>query len=414
MSGSNPSHQKTGRPQRRRTFLKRAALGVLAVPFLENLPGSLRLLAQDAGLAVTIPGKQGLRILNDRPLNAETPATLLDDLVTPTERHFVRNNGLVPERATTRSLAGWSLRVHGEVDRELNLNLEQLRGFPKHKAALVIECGGNGRAGFFPPATCNQWTLGAVGCSLYEGVLLRDVLNAAGVKPSALYIGYYGEDAHLSGDPKKVAISRGFPIGKALDEHTMLAWSMNGEPLPAHHGFPLRLVCPGWPGSTSGKWLNRIWVRDKEHDGAKMTGSSYRMPKEPVAPGTEVADADMEIIEEMPVKSIITSPGSGIEHAFGTQLALRGHAWYGFGDVASMDVSIDFGAHWIPASLSAPQNRYAWQRWNVAVQFPKPGYYEVWARATDQTGVMQPMLVPGWNPKGYLNNAMHRIAVKVA
>jgi sulfite oxidase len=311
-------------------------------------------------------------------------------------------------------LRGWSLQIDGEVRRELKFSMSELKScFKKVKKALLIECGGNGRAGYNPPAKGNQWTLGAVGCAEYEGVRLRDVLDAAGVKDSAVYIGYYGEDLHLSRDPDKEPISRGVPIAKALDEHTILAWQMNGEPLPAYHGFPLRLICPGWPASTGGKWLKRIWVRDQVHDGTKMTGTAYRVPRHPVAPGTVVPDEDMEIIHEMPVKSIITRPGTGITNPLAATLQLRGHAWSGWGEVKAMHVSIDFGATWISAELKAPRNAYAWQRWNAAVKFPKQGYYEVWARATDNRGQMQPMLVPGWNPKGYLNNAMQRIAVKV-
>ena len=388
----------------------------MPVPFAEHFPDGLVpvALGQDAGVP-KIPGKDGVRVLNDRPINAETVVTELDDDVTPNSRHFVRNNGIMPARATTRSLDGWSLTIDGEVKRELTLSMDDLESrFKRHEAALVIECGGNGRAGYNPPAKGNQWTLGAVGCARYAGVRLRDVLKSAGVKDSAVYIGYEAEDLHLSRDPSKKPISRGVPISKAMDEHTMLAWEMNGEPLPALHGFPLRLICPGWPGSTGGKWLKRIWVRDQVHDGAKMTGTSYRVPRYPVAPGTDVPEEDMEIIEEMPVKSIITRPASGIVTNLSDGLALRGHAWSGSGDVKAMHVSVDFGQTWIKARLRKPVNAYAWQRWTASVSFPKQGYYEVWARATDRQGRMQPMLVPGWNPKGYLNNAMQRIAVKVA
>ena len=406
----------------RREFLRSAGLASLAaalggpIPFADRLlPGMLPEALAEAGETGLLKGKRGLRVLGDRPENAETPVELLDDDITPNERHFVRNNGIVPERAWRQDATGWTLTIDGEVQRELTLSLPELqRKYRNFSAALVIECGGNGRAGYNPPAKGNQWTLGAVGCAQYRGVRLRDVPRDAGVKSSAVYIGYYAEDLHLSRDPGKQAISRGVPIAKALDEHTMLAWEMNGVPLPAYHGFPLRLICPGWPGSTGGKWLQRITVRDRVHDGAKMTGSSYRVPKYPVAPGTKVPDEDMEIIEEMPVKSIITRPGTGIEAAANRPLSLRGHAWSGHGDVRAMHVSIDFGATWIAADLDAPRNKYAWQRWSTDVSFPHPGYYEVWARATDSRGVMQPMLVPGWNPKGYLNNAMQRIAVKAA
>jgi len=403
----------------RRAFLKRtsatglaAAIGG-AIPFSDHLASGIFPDAIAQEFSGQLEGKRGLRVMNDRPVNAETPVTLLDDEITPNERHFIRNNGIIPERAWKQDPAGWSLTIDGEVRKTLKLSLAELKKrYRSVTRALVIECGGNGRAGYNPPAKGNQWTLGAVACAEYTGVRLKDVLQDAGVKDSAVYIGYYGEDQHLSRDPNKQPISRGVPIGKALDEHTLLVWEMNGEPLPAYHGYPLRLVCPGWPGSTGGKWLKRIWVRDQVHDGTKMTGTSYRVPRYPVAPGTHVPDEDMEIIEEMPVKSLITRPGTGIETSKDKPLALRGHAWSGYGDVKAMHVSIDFGATWISAKLGMPRNKYAWQRWNASVKFPKRGYYEVWARATDTRNHMQPMLVPGWNPKGYLNNAMQRIAVK--
>ena len=162
---------------------------------------------------------------------------------------------------------------------------------------------------------------------------------------------------------------------------------------------------------TPGKYL---FVRNQVHDGPKMTGSSYRVPCEPVAPGSEVPDEKMCIIESMPVKSLITFPKSGIEHGLDEKLSLRGHAWAGDLSVRAVHVSIDFGATWQKAKLERPVNRLAWQHWQAGVEFPEPGYYEVWARATDSEGRAQPMVLPGWNPKGYLNNACHRIAVQVA
>jgi DMSO/TMAO reductase YedYZ molybdopterin-dependent catalytic subunit len=407
----------------RRNFLKSGGFAALAaalgapIPFADKLaPGLVpEALAQQAAAApvLEIPGKRGLRILGDRPLNAETPVTLLDDDLTSTERHFVRNNGHVPERAEKKDLTGWNLTIDGEVNKPLQLTLDQLKkNYKNYTRALVLECAGNGRAGFNPPTSGNQWTLGGVGCAQYTGVLLKDVLKDAGLKPSAVYIGYYGEDPHLSRAANKNAISRGVPIAKALDENTLLVWDMNGEPLPALHGWPLRLMCPGWPASTSGKWLKRLWVRDREHDGEKMTGMSYRMPKYPVAPGTEVPPADMAILQELPVKSIITTPASGFEVAQNQPLTLRGHAWSGAGDVTAMHVSYDFGSSWVKCELKKPSNKYAWQRWTAELKLPQKGYYEIWARATDHTGKMQPMLVPGWNPEGYCNNAMQRIAIK--
>jgi DMSO/TMAO reductase YedYZ molybdopterin-dependent catalytic subunit len=362
-------------------------------------------------------GKEGLTVLSDRPLTAETPVTLLDDEVTPTSRHFIRNNGLLSERARSRDASGWTLTVDGEVESPLTLSLEELKSrYPRREASLVIECAGNGRAGFNPPIAGNQFTLGAVGCARYTGVRLRDVLEDAGLKSSAVFVAYYGEDLSLTGDPNEVPISRGVGLEKALDEHTLLAWEMNGEPLPSQHGFPLRLVASGSPGSASGKWLRRLWVRDRVHDGPKMTGHSYRVPEHPVAPGTpdtEIPESEMKIIEAMPVKSIITSPRTGVEIELGQPLRLRGHAWCGDGSVEAMHVSFDFGATWTPTSLAPPANPFAWQRWEAALELPGRGYYEIWARATDHRGRQQPMVIPGWNPRGYLNNAMQRIAVRV-
>ncbi len=200
---------------------------------------------------------------------------------------------------------------------------------------------------------------------------------------------------------------------KALEDESLIAWSMNGKPLPALHGYPLRLICGGWPASVSGKWLNRLVVRNQIHDGAKMQGRSYRVPCNPVAPGAEVADEDMCIIESMPVKSLVTFPRSGIEHPLASSLPVRGHAWAGDRTVAEVFTSIDFGATWQSTKLQSPANRLAWQHWSTSLKFPQAGYYEVWARAVDSTGTSQPMVLPGWNPKGYLNNATHRIGVLV-
>jgi DMSO/TMAO reductase YedYZ molybdopterin-dependent catalytic subunit len=234
------------------------------------------------------------------------------------------------------------------------------------------------------------------------------------MKDDAVYIGYYGADTHVSGDPKKVVISRGVPISKAMENESLIAWAMNGKDIPMLHGYPLRLVTGGWPGSTCGKWLNRLVIRNKVHDGPKMTGMSYRVPAYPVAPGTKVPEEDMAIIESMPVKSIITSPKTGkIVAQMNEQLEVKGHAWAGDLTVKKVEVSIDFGATWQNCDLKSPKNRLAWQNWSGKVKFPQTGYFEIWARATDEKGTMQPMVVPGWNPRGYLNNACHRITVKV-
>lgn len=386
------------------SFAAMGAMAGLTIPFKANVPPGLvpAAFAQDTPLM----GKDGLTLLGDRPVNAETPAHLLDDAITPTARHFIRNNGLLPDTMDPES---WRLTIDGFVDTPMELSIADLAAqFEVITRALHIECGGNGRSAFDPPARGNQWTTGAIACSEWTGVRLRDVLAAAGVQSAAVYTAHEGADIHLSGDPDKFPLSRGLPITKAQDETVLIAWEMNGAPLHPMNGAPLRLVVPGWPGSCSQKWLTRIWVRDVEHDGAKMTGQSYRVPAYPVAPGTKVPEEDMVVMEAMPVKSLITFPENGA--ATGLSTEVRGHAWVGDRTVERLDVSVDFGATWQEAALDAPVNAGAWQNWRSDVSLPQAGYYEIWARATDSAGVSQPHAI-SWNPRGYLNNTLHRVGI---
>ena len=412
--GSAKEEPDGGAPHSRRQFLFRlasfsAALGA-PIPFGTYLPFNVTpiALAQASSSAL---GKPGLRVLSERPLNMETPPSLLDDDITPASRMFVRNNG-VPPAVNDDILHDWTLTIDGLVDNPLALSIADLKSsFENVTLQLQLECGGNGRKYFSPGVSGNQWTFGAIGCPEWTGVRLRDVLQEAGVKSEAVYTAHYSADAHLSGDTEKDAISRGVPIAKARDPHTLIAWAMNGEDMPLMNGHPLRLVAPGWPGSCSQKWLTRITLRDQVHDGAKMTGYSYRVPAYPVAPGAEVSEEDMVIIESMPVKSLITYPETGVRHEAGSELALRGSAWAGERDIEAVEISIDFGATWRKTNLSPLANKFAWRRWNASVVLPEAGYYEIWARATDSEGVQQPPITLGWNPRGYLNNMQHRVAI---
>lgn len=408
-------------PVSRRGFLKTGALAAVATAlgapmvFANNFPAGLI----PAGLAdndqpFALPGKHPeLVILNDKPINAETPAHLLDDKATPGDKFFVRNNGLPPEESSI-DVNTWTLTIEGEAaQRQKTYSIADLKSkFENVTYQLTVECGGNGRKEYTPPAKGLQWTTGAIACAEWTGVRLKDVLNDVGVRSNAVYVGYYGKDNHINGTDKTV-ISRGIPIKKAMEDDVIIAWAMNGQNIPYLNGHPLRLVVGGWPGSCSGKWLTKLVIRNKVHDGPKMTGQSYRVPCKPVAPGTTVADEDMCIIEEMPVKSLITFPKSGAMIKQGQQLPIRGHAWAGDTEVVKMEYSIDFGVTWKTCELEPPVNRNAWQRFTATVEFPQKGYYEVWARATDKEGRSQPMILPGWNPRGYLNNACHRIAIKV-
>ena len=333
----------------RRGFLKGAGLAAMAalvggtIPFHRTMPAHFIPVA--LADEPVIQGKDGLIVLNDRPLSAETPAHLLDDTITPTERHFIRNNGIPPASVDA---AAWTLTIDGLVETPLTLGIDDLkRGFEVITRALTLECAGNGRAFFEPPATGAQWTYGAVGCSEWTGVRLADVLKAAGVKSDVVYTAHEGADTHPSGPASGLPISRGVPIAKAMDPGSLIAFAQNDQPIHPMNGAPLRLVFPGWPGSCSQKWLTRIWLRNRVHDGAKMTGTSYRVPGRPVAPGEQLNAKEFVIIEAMPVKSLITHPATG-HRAAARSLDVRGHAWAGERAVDAVRLSIDFGATWTP------------------------------------------------------------------
>ena len=423
----------------RRGFLEGAGLAVMGaavggpVVFGAHMPGGLipATFAQDAnkeaagGTApsaaapkgpqlLQFPGKDGnLVVLGDRPLVAETPEHLLDDDTTPTTKFFVRNNGHIPEMAAKPEK--WKLAVEGEVNNKLELTVAELKSkFKPVTYRMVLECGGNGRSFFTPQARGNQWTNGGAGCAEWTGVKLADVIKAAGLKPSAVFSAHYGSDPHLSGDPTKDVLSRGVPIKKLMDESNLIVWAMNGKPLENIHGFPVRLIIPGWPGSVSHKWLTRIWIRDKVHEGQGMGGTSYRVAIKPMVPGGKADPANFRDLESMPVRSIITNPANGTKLAAGTkELKLRGASWAGDHTVKGVDVSINFGASWQKANLAQPKNRYDWQRWTATIKLPSDGYYEVWARATNSRGKSQPHIAGDWNPQGYGANQMHRVAVLV-
>ena len=405
-------------PQSRRGFLR--GLGVMSavlglpIAFPELMPrGLIPAVLANSNQPFQIEGKEGLVLLNDRPLNAESMPHFLNDDVTPTNRLFIRNNGIPPSAVDPKT---WTLTVDGEsVAQQKTYTLSQLQAQFEHVSRqITLECGGNGRAEFDPPVSGNQWTLGAVGSPVWDGMRLRDLLLDVGVKDDAQFVAYHGKDVHASGDPNREAISRGISIGKAMDAETVLAWGMNGGPLHPMNGHPLRLVSGGQPGSASGKWLKGISIRNQRHDGPKMQPPAYHVPCEPVPPGTQVPDSNMCMIEWMPIKSLITSPESGVSHDVRDPLHIHGHAWGGEHAVVTMHTSIDYGTTWQQINLQSPVNRFAWQHFDHAIKFPQPGYYEIWGCAVDTEGYSQPMVLPGWNPKGYLNNACHRIGVYVA
>ncbi len=408
----------------RRGALKGAALAAMgaalggSIPFAARMPAGLlpAALAQGAPGPQTLQmeGKAPLIIQGERPLVAETPEHLLDDAITPTDKFFIRNNGQIPE-PVSGDPRGWRLKVDGEVNTPIEITLGELeQRFPVVTRQLQMECGGNGRGFFQPQTRGNQWGNGAISNAEWTGVRLRDVLQAAGVKPSAVSVCGFGADPHLSGATDRPSINRGYRVAKAMDEDTLIVFRLNGQPIPLIHGAPLRVIVPGWPGSFSQKWLNRIWVRDRPHDGAGMGGTSYRVPVNPIVPGSNNNGATFRDIESMPVRSILSSHAHGTRLAAGTRnLDLRGAAWAGELTVRAVDVSVDFGQSWSAMQVAAPANRHAWQRWTGRVSLPSDGYFEIWYRATDSEGRMQPFQAANWNPQGYGANPISRVAILV-
>lgn len=352
------------------------------------------------------PTPEPLAAPREAPINREPPPAALGAALTEAGTLFVRNNGDVPAMPQDAE-HGWMLSVEGRVRRPLRFSRAGLRRhFAVVDVTAVLECAGNGRSAFDPPTDGLQWGLGAVGCARWTGVRLADVLEEAGVLEGARHLGFESPDREI-GRPDRPALSRGIPLTKALAPETLIAFAMNGRPLDALHGAPLRIVAPGFPGSAWQKWLSRILVLDQEHAGAKMTGTDYRMPRRPLQPGEALGTVPFDTITDMAVKSLITNLADGFE-AQGA-LDVLGWAWSGHTPLARVEVSVDGGARWIPAALEPGEGPWAWRRFRAEGLTPRPGAVTVLARATDAAGVSQPM-TPPWNPRGYLNNAVQRVA----
>ncbi len=354
--------------------------------------------------------KPGLVILDTPELNAETPAHLLDDDITPVARLFARNAGAMPA-IDADGIAAWTLTIDGCVQESRRWTIAALRQeFETVSVTAVLECAGNGRAFFKEWTGPVLWRHGAVACLRWTGVRLGDLIRSCGPRPEAVYTGHHSPDRYL--DDSGPAISRGLPIAKALAPETLIAFALNDEPIPALHGGPLRLIAPGFPGASSQKWLTRIEVRDREHDGERMRDGHYRMPRTPLRPGDPYDPNEFEIITDMPVRSLITAPHDGFAARAGEPLAVRGHAWTGHVPLASVEVSADGARSWRPATLGPLPDRFAWRRFNVSVPAPA-GEIEIIARARDIAGRAQPLESVPWNPRGYCNNLCHRVRGRI-
>ena len=333
-----------------------------------------------------------------RPVDFETPVDLLDSFITPADAFFVRGHMTAPAAAQE-----WQLTVDGDVKTQRVLSVADLRALPAASVTATLECAGNGRAFFDPPVAGIQWRKGAVGTSRWTGVRLRDVIAAAGGSAAATHVWMAGGDRPLGTQPP---FARQVPWTKAMDADTIVAYEMDGQPIPLLHGAPLRVIVPGWEGAYSVKWLQRLTVASKEHDGF-WVASAYRYPVRRVMPGAAVDAKDQVPLTGLAVKSLITRPIDGAAVAAGP-VRIAGFAWAGESRIARVDVSIDGGATWTAARLTGPVHRFAWRRFEHHAVLRQPDVHTILSRATDDRGVTQPM-VPRWNPSGYLWNAPDRI-----
>jgi sulfite oxidase len=354
--------------------------------------------------AVAIAGKRSLILQNDRPEDLETPVRLFESWITLAEVFYVRQHLPRPPRIDPNA---YRLTLSGLVATPQTVTLAELERLPQVTIPATLECAGNGRAFFRPAVPGIQWSRGAIGNAEWIGPRVADVLALAGADRSAPFLEIDGADTGAGSTPDFI---RSLPMQKALDPSTILALHMNRRPIPDIHGFPARVIVPGWCGSNFVKWVTRLSPAPQRHSGFFMN-PAYRFPKTPVAPGSSAPASDLEPIEGMPVKSTITSPEDQASLPPGTRL-IRGFAWAGEELIDRVEVSTDGGSRWSDAELSPQKFRYAWRLFQYHWQPEGPGYYTILSRATDSAGRVQPV-VAAWNPSGYLWNAIDRVGVKV-
>lgn len=391
-------NNQSRRPAARRDFLIGAAQTGAALGLSQFLPGAAW--AQ----ATAFKGKDSrLIVRSTRPEDLETPVHLLNSYLTPIDLFYVRHHAYAP----TVNEKDWKLTIDGEVDKPFSLTLDELKKFPRATVTVTLECAGNGRAFYDPPVAGIQWEKGAVGTARWTGARLADVLKRAGVKATGKYVALDGADKAVSKQPEFI---RNLPLDKAMHVDTILAYEMNGQPLPALHGFPLRVVPPGWEGAYSVKWLQHITVIPHEHEGF-FVKTAYRYPNRRVAPGEAVAPQDMLPVSGLVVKSFLNAPLEGTKHKAGP-VRVSGFAWAGEAFITKVEVSLDNGTTWQLARLGKEREKYAWQSFEHSYNISKPGSYLLMARATDDQGNMQPV-APQWNPSGYLWNVIDKVRINV-
>lgn len=342
-----------------------------------------------------------------RPYDAETPVREFTSFLTPAHRLFVRSHfGPPPQDAVTESQ--WKLTVSGLVERPQSFSMQELKKLEPVRLTSVLQCSGNGRAYHRPKVPGVQWERGAVGNVQWTGVRLRDVLGAAGLRDQAKHVQFQGADRPaVSTVP---LFTRSIPVAKALHPDTLLAYEMNGRPLPLLHGAPLRVVTPGWMAESCVKWLTDIVARQDEARGYYME-TAYRLPVTAVQPSSGLPGTSMVPVEAMPVKSLIAGPEDGARVGRGP-VTVQGVAWSGEAPVAKVEVSFDDGKTWEPARLVGPDEPYAWRQWQLSWRPQRAGTVTICCRATDADGQVQPQTSP-WNPSGFIWNGWDRVTVTV-
>jgi sulfite oxidase len=352
-------------------------------------------------------GKRGdLIVHEEEPFNAETGlAALAEGPITATDAFYVRGHGSVPDIDP----AGWRLRVHGLVERELDLSLATLReALPAREVTATLQCAGNRRAGLMAIRAIPReapWGPGATGTATWSGVGLADVLALARPRAEAAHVGFDGADFCPEAKPAQ-RFGGSIPLHKACRPEVLLAWAMNGEPLLPVHGAPVRVVVPGYIGARSVKWLQRIEVRVRPWVGY-FQHVAYRLLPEDGAPGPG-AGIPLGLVA---LNADVLSPADGAEVAAG-RVEVRGYAFAG-GEryVTRVDVSTDGGSSWAQAELLDDLGPWAWRHWRIAVELA-PGEHEILVRAWDSSAATQPEDEAAlWNPKGYVNNARPRVRV---
>lgn len=361
-------------------------------------------------LVNNFPQKGPMILQRTRPPLLETPFEVFDrGVFTPNDRFYVRwHLASVP---TTIDPAEFRLTVRGQVRQSLSLTLEQLvSDFPPFEIAAVNQCSGNSRRFFEPRVTGAQWTNGAMGNALWRGVRLRDVLDRAGIAGTAVQVRFKGLDTGVL--PQTPQFLKSLALDHARDGEVMIAYRMNGEPLPLLNGYPIRLVVPGWFATYWVKMLTDIEVLGASDDNFWMS-KAYLIPDTPGANITpDQKDVRMVPINRMAPRSFFTNLADGAVVNRGQPLTLRGIAFGGDAGVAKVLVSTDQGRRWQPARLGENHGKYSFRRWDLPTRFATAGRQMLQVKTISSSGVAQPDH-PNWNGGGYLRNVVESMSVNV-